>query len=89
MADLPGAFTPNGDGANDVLYVYGGLIKAVHLRIYNRWGQMVFETKDIKQGWDGTFKGEPQRPDAYAYRLTAEFIDGSMATSSGSVTLMR
>lgn len=89
MVTLPGAFTPNGDGANDILYIYGGLIKTVHLRIYNRWGQMVFETKSIEQGWDGTFKGEPQRPDAYAYRLTAEFIDGSTTSSSGSVTLVR
>lgn len=87
--DMPGAFTPNGDGANDVLYIYGGAATEVHLRIYNRWGQMVFETRDIKQGWDGTYKGVPQRPDSYAYVLSAVFIDGSKSTKSGSITLLR
>lgn len=87
--DLPTAFTPNGDGANDILFVRGGAIETMNLKIFNRWGQLVFESNSLNSGWDGTFKGKPQEMDAYGYILNATFIDGSTARKQGNVTLIR
>ncbi len=87
--DVPNAFSPNADGTNDILYVRGGAISTVHFRVFNRWGQLVFESKDLRNGWDGTFNGAPQEADAYAYILTATFLDGSTFQKNGNVTLLR
>ena len=89
LADVPTAFSPNGDGNNDVLYVRGGAIVTMELRIYNRWGELVFETHRQDIGWDGTYKGEPQEMDAYAYILNATFIDGTSMQKQGNITLLR
>jgi len=63
LLDVPNAFTPNGDGINDKVFVRGYGINKMTWRIYNRWGEMVFETIDKGQGWDGTYKGtiQPKR----------------------------
>jgi gliding motility-associated-like protein len=58
-------------------------------RIYNRWGQMVFYSTDISQGWDGTFKGVLQPIDVYAYTLDVEFTDGKKLRKTGDITLLR
>ncbi len=89
LADLPTGFSPNGDGANDVLYVRGAAIQTLDLMIFNRWGQLVFETTDQAKGWDGTFNGKPQDMDAYAYVLRVTFIDGTTLQKKGNVTLLR
>ena len=86
---IPSAFSPNNDGSNDILYVKGAAISTLDLRIWNRWGQMVFETTDIEKGWDGTFAGQPQPIDAYAYVLIVTFIDGTGKTLKGNITLLR
>ena len=86
---LPTGFSPNGDGENDILYVRGAAILTLDLKIYNRWGQLVFETKNQENGWDGTFNGQPQPIDAYAYVLVASFIDGTNKTLKGNITLLR
>ncbi len=86
---LPTGFSPNGDGENDVLYVRGAAITTLDLKIFNRWGQLVFETTSKEKGWDGTFNGQPQPIDAYAFVLTASFIDGSAKVLKGNVTLLR
>ena len=62
-------FTPNGDQENDVLYVRGALIKEMVFRVYDRWGELVFESFDRSQGWDGEFRGKPLDPDTYDYYL--------------------
>lgn len=87
--DVPSAFSPNGDGNNDILFARGAAVETLVMKIYNRWGQMVFETNDIHRGWDGTFNGEPQEMDTYAYVLYATFIDGSKAEKKGNTTLIR
>jgi gliding motility-associated-like protein len=87
--DLPSAFSPNGDGSNDILFVRGGAVETVLLKIFNRWGELVFETNSMEKGWDGTYKGKPQEMDAYAYVLYATFIDGTNAQKKGNVTLLR
>jgi len=87
---LPTAFTPNGDGKNDVLYVRGwGIKKLLEFRIYNRWGNEVFYTDDINKGWDGTYKGKMQPVDSYVYFVKAEFWDGTIKTKNGTIILLR
>ncbi|MBK8807319.1 MAG: PKD domain-containing protein [Bacteroidales bacterium] len=87
---VPSAFSPNGDGTNDILRARGWAYKEfVSLRIYNRWGQLVFETTDITKGWDGTFKGVPQNTDTYAYTLVATDYNDKQFETKGYITLLR
>lgn len=86
---VPTAFSPNGDGVNDRAYVRGYAIAKMMFRIYNRWGQLVFQTTDKNQGWDGKFNGALQPMDAYAYTLEVEYTDGTKATKKGDITLLR
>lgn len=89
LADVPTAFSPNGDGANDVLYVRGYSIQSLDFRVFNRWGEQVFETQNQSVGWDGTYKGKPQEMDAYAFTLQVTFYDGTTMHKQGNVTLLR
>ena len=89
LVGVPSAFSPNGDGENDVLYVRGAAIATLDLKIYNRWGQLVFETTTKEKGWDGTFNGQPQPIEAYAYVLNCTFIDGTSKLLKGNITLLR
>jgi len=88
---LPTAFTPNGDGLNDTFRPISNEIVDFHLIIYNRWGQMVFETSDFGKGWDGTFKGSYCAPGVYTYILTYRDTQTSSNTKkiTGFVTLVR
>ncbi len=92
---IPNTFTPNGDGQNDVFYPRGIGIKVVKsFRIYNRWGQLVFERDDIQlndehSGWDGTFNGAKPVPDTYIYAMDAVCDNGSPIDWKGDVTLIR
>jgi gliding motility-associated-like protein len=89
LFDITTAFTPNGDGNNDFAVVRGFGIKTILFRIYNRWGQIVFETNQRKIGWDGKYKGVLQPMDAYAYTLSIENSDGKKFSKSGNITLIR
>lgn len=88
---VPDAFTPNGDGVNDIVYVEGwGIEELISFQIYNRWGELIFETADENTGWDGTYKGEVQNPDSYAYVIVAKnFIFGNPETFKGFIDLVR
>lgn len=67
---LPTTFTPNGDGANDVIFVKGwGIKELIDFRIFNRWGQEIYSSTDLDQGWDGTFNGVVQTSDMYVYKV--------------------
>ncbi len=67
-ANVPNTFTPNGDGVNDKIFVRGwGIKKLKYFRIYNRWGEKVFETTNKNEGWDGYYKGQKQIIDTYSY----------------------
>lgn len=89
--DVPSGFSPNGDGVNDVVYVDGwGIKELVSFRIYNRWGDVVFETDDKDQGWDGTYKGELQEQDVYIYQVVATFYaTPEQKSKQGNITLFR
>lgn len=87
---MPEAFTPNGDGINDIALVRGwGIREFVEVKIYNRWGQLVFESDDMSKGWDGTFKGEPQGMDTFAYTISAVNMKGEDIFVKGYITLIR
>lgn len=87
---LPNAFSPNGDGNNDILRLLGGKnVKSVELVIYNRWGEMIFQTTDISVGWDGTYKGKMQNTGVYAYMLKAIFVNGDTLMKRGNITLLK
>lgn len=86
---VPNAFTPNGDGENDVLYLRSRIVADVTFRIYNRWGELVFETTTMESGWDGTFRGKQLPPDVYDYYLEGHCIDGQEFLIKGNITLIR
>ncbi|HLG03532.1 MAG TPA: CotH kinase family protein, partial [Bacteroidia bacterium] len=89
-AFVPTAFSPNGDGNNDVYYLHGlqGAVK-IEFLVFNRWGQRVFELANHSQGWDGTTDGKPNPSGVYAYMLKVYKIDGTTESKSGNITLMR
>lgn len=89
--DVPTAFTPNGDGVNDVIYVDGWGIKRLNFfRIFNRWGQLLYESSDLKQGWDGTYLGVPQNMETYIYQVSVDtYIEGRSLEKTSSFRLIR
>lgn len=89
--DVPTAFTPNGDHENDVIYVNGwGIKQLLEFKIYNRWGQLVFESTEITEGWDGYYKGELQPQDTYVYQAEVEtWISGQKLKKKGMFELIR
>jgi gliding motility-associated-like protein len=89
LLDVPNAFTPNGDGINDKVFVRGFGIAKMDWKIYNRWGQLVFQSASPSIGWDGRFKGTLQAMDAYGYSLEVEFSNGTKASRKGDITLLR
>lgn len=89
LLDVPTAFTPGRFGRNSTIRVEGFGIARMTWRIYNRWGQVVFEGNDRRAAWDGTFKGQLQPVDVYAYTLDVEFTDGTKARKTGDITLLR
>ncbi len=86
---FPNAFTPNNDGENDELTVIGNFIDEVYFAIYNRWGQMVFESNSINDAWDGTHNGEVLEPDVFGYYLTVRCLNGQEFKKQGNVSLLR
>ncbi len=87
---VPNAFSPNNDDLNDVFKVIAvGIIEVKYLRIYNRWGQRVFETSDFSRGWDGIFNGEKQPPDVYVWVTSARDFKGNLLFRKGFVMLVR
>ena len=86
---LPTAFSPNGDGVNDVLYIKGLGLAAVNLVIYNRYGEVVFETNDQTIGWDGTYKNRDENPGVFTWVLHYDFFTGDKGNQQGNVTIIR
>lgn len=87
---LPDAFSPNGDGFNDEFRVRGSGFASLHLVVYNRYGQVVFETMDQTVGWDGTHNGSDVNPGVFTYVFEYTFVSASEPTViTGNVTLLR
>src|SRR5690606_38933679 len=91
--DIPNAFTPDGDGQNDYFLPRQLLsedLTRFRMQVYNRWGQLVFETVSLNgRGWDGRFNGQVQPMGVYLYRIEADFSDGRQEKYEGNVTLLR
>ncbi len=89
--DVPTAFTPNGDGINDFINVDGwGIKKLNYFRVYNRWGELIYETNDLKAGWDGFYKGVPQNMETYVYQTeVVTYIDTAPIIKTGYFKLLR
>jgi large repetitive protein len=86
---VPNVFSPNNDGKNDKVMIYGNYISKVEMRIFNQWGQQVAFLNSQSQGWDGTHKGKPQPVGVYVYALRATMTDGRTVDLKGSITLVR
>ncbi len=86
---IPSAFSPNADLTNDIFFGYGTFIKEYDLTILNRWGQMLFRSLDVTQGWDGTYKGDKAQEDVYVYKVNIVDINGEKHEFIGKVTLFR
>jgi gliding motility-associated-like protein len=90
---VPNAFSPNGDGVNDAFRVFGEDILSLDLRIYDRWGTLLFQTNDPSQGWDGRYKGEALNSGVFLWKAAIEGYrrNGKKFTEvlSGDVTLVK
>ncbi|MDE3251725.1 MAG: PKD domain-containing protein [Bacteroidota bacterium] len=89
VLDVANAFSPNGDGQNDRIYVKGFGISQMTWTIYNRWGTVVYKSSNQNEGWDGTYNGKGQPQDVYHYTLVVEFSSKQRATKKGDITLLR
>ncbi|MCB0635826.1 MAG: gliding motility-associated C-terminal domain-containing protein, partial [Lewinella sp.] len=92
---IPSAFSPNGDGTNDILYIQGDdkVANVKSFLIFNRWGESVFENYDFQvndplEGWDGTYRGQMVNSAVYVYYAEVEFIDGEVVLFKGDVVVM-
>ncbi len=89
LLDVPNAFTPGRGNRSSIVKVEGFGIGKMTWRIYNRWGQKVFETSSRSTGWDGTYQGKLQPMDVYTYTLDVVFTDGRTQRKTGDITLIR
>lgn len=88
--DVPTTFTPNGDGVNDIIYLEGwGIKEVLYFQIYNRWGELVFESNDMELGWDGYYKGVLQNNDTYTYKAMVKTWRNQEIEGAGFINLMR
>lgn len=86
---VPNAFTPNGDGNNDQVHVHSESIKNLSFYVYSQWGELLFISKELSKGWDGTYKGTQEPPGVYIYNLKATLNNGEEVTKKGTITLLR
>jgi gliding motility-associated-like protein len=86
---IPNAFSPNGDGSNDTLYVRGNCIKYMDFQVYNRWGEKVFQTGNPANGWDGTWRGQECEAAIFTYVLRVTLKDDTLVDKQGTITLVK
>ncbi len=86
---VPNAFSPNGDNINDFECVYGSCITSLDFKIFDRWGNKVFESERERDCWDGTYNGKPMNSGVFDYELQATLENGQTISKKGSITLVR
>ncbi|HEX5624763.1 MAG TPA: gliding motility-associated C-terminal domain-containing protein, partial [Saprospiraceae bacterium] len=88
---LPNAFSPNGDQKNDILFVRArpNTVTKMELVIFSRWGEKVFESRDIQNGWDGRFKGVALPPDVFGYGLRYQCWENTEIVRKGNISLLK
>jgi gliding motility-associated-like protein len=89
MLWVPNAISTNGDYFNDWFIAKGQNIATFQMQIYNRWGNQVFETTDIKQGWNGTYVGIDNVTQVFFYLIRVTYLDGSVETKKGDITVLK
>lgn len=88
--EIPNAFTPNGDGHNDVFRIPPGVqFDLREFDIFDRWGNRIFSTANINMGWDGTYNGHSATPGTYVYLISGRFPSGKSVLLKGTVILIR
>lgn len=85
---IPNTFTPNGDELNDTFGAVGGGLSSFSMLIFNKWGQLLYETDDINAHWDGTYQGRLAKPDSYVYMIYATGTEMGKVHESGTITLI-
>jgi gliding motility-associated-like protein len=86
---IPNSFTPNSDRINDVWMVYGKNVLDIKISIYDKTGELMYRADEMKSGWNGLYKGEPCKIDAYTYIIKTTYIDGSTQQYTGILNLLR
>lgn len=86
---VPNTFTPNGDGINDIFYIRGYGVESMEVKVFDRWGEMIFHSSDINAGWDGTYKGKPLSNGVFVYTLGGKLLDGREFREKGAITLVK
>ena len=87
---VPSAFSPNGDGQNDILIpIVLGIQKFGYFIVLNRWGQVVFETREMGKGWDGNYRSNPQPMDTYSWVVEGVDFLGKTIKKNGGALLVR
>ncbi|MBL4657458.1 MAG: PKD domain-containing protein, partial [Flavobacteriales bacterium] len=86
---VPRSFSPNGDGQNDLLYARGGPFEILNMKVYNEWGELIFETDDPLEPWDGTKNGFEQPVGVYVWVVVATTLNGFSFEDAGDVSLIR
>jgi gliding motility-associated-like protein len=87
--EIPNAFSPNGDGNHDVLYMEAEGITGIEWKMYNKWGELVWETQSIGEGWDGKQNGKPLDAAVFVYYLKVTCATGEEFMLKGNVTLIK
>lgn len=85
---IPNTFTPNGDGLNDTFGIAGEALNEFRMQIFNRWGQLVFESGNPNERWDGTFRGDKVSEGVYVYKVTASGAAGKKVTKEGNLNVV-
>jgi len=86
---VPNVFSPNGDGQNDMLFVRGEGVEFLTFVVYDRWGEKIFESNSLTNGWDGTYNGKELDPAVFVYYVKATFVDNSQSELHGNITLVK
>jgi gliding motility-associated-like protein len=87
---MPNVFTPNGDGINDVIKpILLGIEKFVCFKVYNRWGNIIFESQDRDKGWDGQFRTQGQGTETFQWYSEGYDRNGKVVKRAGMITLLR
>jgi gliding motility-associated-like protein len=86
---IPTAFSPNNDGINDNFTIFATNPTAFNLKVYNRWGQVIFESFDIQHTWNGTYQGEAVPMDSYVYTLEVVMPNGKHYHKQGIINVIK
>ncbi len=85
----PNAFSPNGDGLNDFFELKGIYLAEYNIRIFDRWGSLIFESNSLSDAWDGSWRGKPCQEGVYVWVATGRGYDGTVIEKRGTATLIR